>query len=130
MTPDSTAPQDMTDEQLIEAIAREVMGWEFRSDKGHECWYNGYFESKRVAGRMLYRVTADKRWNPLTDWNHTMEVVQHFKNSLFSKRVRFTDALSEQKKTQDGHCYAWPDAFVHLTQRDICVAALSAVRSL
>ena len=56
--------QALTDEQLIEKVAVEVMGWE----KDPKAQYdNGLFKKPGRKGPCL-------RFNPLHDWNHTMEV--------------------------------------------------------
>src|SRR4051794_28777196 len=73
MTP-TPSINGMTDQQLIEAVATEVMGWhrkpwDWRQDGDTFKWAN---ENDWID--------ASGMWNPLTDWNHTMEVVQRMRD--------------------------------------------------
>jgi hypothetical protein len=56
MTPETT--DGLSDAELIERVGREVMGWRGLPD----CWVYQPALPKKI------------RWNPLTDWNATMEV--------------------------------------------------------
>lgn len=59
--------QKLSDEELISRIAVEVMGWERIADFwGH---YHTLPDNQN-------EICAEAGWNPLTDWNHTMEVVK------------------------------------------------------
>jgi len=57
----------LSDQEKVEWLAVEVMGWEkanYESDG--LCYYR--------VGNKEYGV-AELTWNPLKDWNHTMQVV-------------------------------------------------------
>ncbi len=90
MTTDNTS-QALTDKQIIARLATEVMGWCVSGD------------GKRVM-RDLDDMWNDEPfdWNPLTDWNHTVQVLQR----MNKKRIPDIDFKS-------------PDA-----QQRICMAAL------
>src|SRR3990167_9622386 len=49
----------LTDEQIVERLATEVMGWKLRNEPEHKKWYKHMVESGRKKDL----------WNPLTDWN-------------------------------------------------------------
>jgi hypothetical protein len=67
MTPPSTPPAQLTDEQLIEKVAVAVMGWHMEPDLYGEMYW---VKSGVRDGIPVHR------WNPLADWNHTMQVVE------------------------------------------------------
>lgn len=63
--------EDLTDEQLTERVAVEVMHW--NPQQSSDGWDSGkkphtWFDPVLMIQRPMYK------WNPLTDWNHTMEV--------------------------------------------------------
>ena len=60
----------MTDEELIEAIATEVMGWEHGIKNQPDTYYEGFWfkDSKRIIHK--------ETWQPLTDANHRDMVVE------------------------------------------------------
>lgn len=58
--PESSTPA-ATDQQIVERLAVEVMGWETGTYEGEDRWYDfAVFGSKGTPFD----------WNPLTDWNH------------------------------------------------------------
>jgi hypothetical protein len=117
--------QALTDEQLIEKVAVEVMGFERR----HGGW-NRKGEWVNDAG-----------FSPLTDWNHTMEVVEKVRKQgsrfdLFINQDAFIIEL--RKVPQRGsrlpvirtNCFEYPgdrDKGESSPQRPICLAALLAL---
>lgn len=133
-------PEAMSDEQLIEAVAVEVMGWTMQ-DRGEkdmplEVWV-GYKVSKSDKS-MRSEIKYDcNQWNPLTDWNATMEVRQkmHELGREFNWRSDVTHHRREHE-IQFSWCYGFDHESPHTLieakdpQRAICLAALHAVRSL
>ena len=105
--------QRLSDSELIEKVATDVMTW--RKDLFLELPYGLWTDQNGLSKAH----TSD--WNPLTDWNHTMEVVDKFPAFAFealykgSYHVRF----SPDERWRDIH-----DASA---QRAICLAALLAV---
>lgn len=68
------------------------------------------------------------------DWEHEIEdawrLVEEMSNAKFSKRDRFTKALTEaisQRYRPVGASWSldWPDAFLRVTPRDIAIAWLA-----
>lgn len=98
-----STPSDITDEQLIERVAVEVMGWEVIPHG------EGYEQLPPVVKDHAGYVST--QWNPLTDWNHTMEVVEKI-NRVHAIKLKF-----------------WLDHgdTMHGLQRELCLAALKAV---
>lgn len=138
--------QALADDQLIEKVAHEVMGWEKKPltfplmgvekcDKTGEdviYWYEGekfkHAVSKYYCHGELddsYDV-IDERFRPLTDWNHTMEVVKE----LCGRRFKFTmyfdvvgvSVVAEDQKELAKSGFAKGSS----PQRAICLAALLA----
>jgi len=65
-----TEPSKMTDAELVRAVAERVMRWRvFTPDKAE--WGNWY------AGGVRFCKSDDteSEWQPLTNWNDTMEIV-------------------------------------------------------
>lgn len=74
--------QALPDEKLIEKVAIEVMGWY----KEHSHYALGVWNWEKAGNPVC--VATDNRpmmgkqvWDPLTDWNHTMEVVEKMQTS-------------------------------------------------
>jgi hypothetical protein len=66
-------PSALTDEQIVERLATELMGWKLEVDQ----WGNRDF--CRPFNKIYERIPST-RWNPLTDWNYTMEVVEKLRS--------------------------------------------------
>ena len=131
MTNDTTTPA-LTDEQIIERLAVEVMGWHKDvRDSGRSMWVNsenygmGYTENylNKGSGSM------DFAWNPLTDWNHTMEVVVQL------RKLDLPSGCIHIRAIQNG---AWEVRFKTTVKgrvsnkslaRAVCLAALAAATS-
>lgn len=56
--------QALSDDELIERLAVEVMGWKKGTWKTRDRWPDFIATDSKLK----------RHWNPLTDWNHTMEV--------------------------------------------------------
>jgi len=85
----------LSDEELIEAVADKVMGWEKTECKSSEfAWVTGYTDQLKekydcyciVPFEMDFRVHARSDWNPLENWNDTMQVVE----KMQSEYIDFT----------------------------------------
>jgi len=118
----------MTDEELVREIAQKVMGWTRQhasaSDKGNGYWIgNDAFE---IIGQNMYRITGD--WNPLTNANHTMMVVERMRELGFNFKVW---AYHDWKGIEVGFSkYRYPnltksESFGHA----VCLASLKAVEN-
>jgi len=71
----------MTDEELIKAVAEKVMGWEFypgETNRIPDYWYD------QNASRDYRFVMPTSDWNPLTNANHTMMVVERMRELGFN----------------------------------------------
>ena len=110
--------QALTDEQLIEKVATKVMGWmSFETYTGkRQCW------AKPNTDATVFK----DEWNPLADWNHTMEVVMHLHEStafhLFSFKRSWWQAQFGDDHDGDAPVYILDQN----PQRAICLAALLA----
>lgn len=77
--------QALPDDQLIEKVAVEVMGWKERSKfnsaggQDRSWWKDGEWVCNK-DGEWVCNA-GKHHWNPLTDWNHTMEVVEKMKHA-------------------------------------------------
>lgn len=111
MTPESI--DGLTDEQLIERCATEVMEWTRLEDDSCEppleSWYSHTLSKSGKTVRKELVIDCNL-WNPLTDWNHTMEVVAKI-NRWPLERLGGWVLHSLREKNQ----------------RAICLAALKAV---
>ena len=110
-------------------MAVEVMEWKQNTERWPD--YSGEMSDvwKDDAGQQY---VIKHKWNPLTDWNHTMEVVQKMENNGW--QFWMTTFHSDT-----GHMYLTKVVFGKDEQesnienldkqRAICLAALTAVRS-
>jgi hypothetical protein len=110
MAADTPDTDGLNDEQLTERVAVEVMGWEKQKSMLPMWWMK---DGESIA--------FIRDWNPLTNWNHTMEVAEK------SKLVFSIWYGSNGTKNFAVNGRSWDDS-VSL-QRAICLAALQAVRS-
>lgn len=116
--------QALSDAELIERLAIEVMGWKkwYWDEPAHgRAW--GWVSAKHYEShRDKRKCDAYPGWNPVgdyeylgtsvkADWNHTMEVVKQCDKKGF---VRETDLIAFQR------------AISFRDQRAICLAALLA----
>lgn len=125
----------MSDKQIIERLATEVMGWTLRSAKdlpkdhpGLKLWGEEAKFPDDERGRSLGSAYALhlKRggWNPLKDWNHTMQVKERL---CFELRMEdaFTFALQKRVMPKGSYCTTdWALMVLATSQRDFCLAAL------
>lgn len=123
--------RQLTDDALIEAVATRVMGWKETVDSCCPedkciCWDNHTLKTCCDLCSKDERF-AMKTWNPLTDWNHTMEVVLHTKTE--KTEFFFCDGSPHLKDK-------WYAEFIEggiasaydvNPQRAICLAALLAI---
>lgn len=111
----------LSDEQLIEKVAVEVMGWaRIPMEFGKMKWCLPPSVQERMLPEHRVPVILSVAWNPLTDWNHTMELV---------KRMRKPVTI----EIHEGACRVFRGADLSIfdtnQQRAICLAALHAVSS-
>jgi hypothetical protein len=130
-----TNPQQFTDEHLIEKVAREVMGFPSTGGMVSYCCYGqtkvigpstlqGHPRQCLVCGNECKLWKRSKRWNPLTDWNHTMEVVERMETQWHAHwRLSDSGAAFEVMSTPY-------QTRSRRLQRAICLAALRAVGAL
>lgn len=123
----------MTDDQLRDAVAVEVMGWEWSDDQStedHPCRL--YF----TRGRSDVIHIKATNWNPLTDWNHTMEVRDRLRSLGWWMELENECCIGcegcilhhdpdEDEPTKEDISVRHEEN----PRRAICLAALQAVRS-
>lgn len=131
-----TSHEDLTDEQIIERVAVEVMQWhpdgKMWKENAEPHYVRGHTED------VCYDGDEYKAWNPLTDWNHTMEVVEKLRAEGWAFNYGASGgeqgrgfSLWGMEKT-GGYFPSDPGTITVVKesgQRAILLAALQAVRS-
>lgn len=123
----------MTDEQLIEAVAVKVMGWCWHkynnaSDGKYETFYGICCICKHgVAKRDQHN---QETWNPFTNWNDTMQIVDKMQWISMSRGKAYNwhvEIRHYKKYTADG--FITIEVRDNSLQKAICLAALQALSS-
>lgn len=125
--------QALTDEELISRIAVEVMGWK-KVTRPTQSGYGTYEGWDRGHGSYIHPC---REWRPLTDWNHTMEVVEKVKYGkkfgfiLDGNDIEWSATFFEPQEQDDGP--VWHEDIEHgwsddNPQRAILYAALLALQ--
>ena len=120
--------QAMTDEELTEVCATVVMEWRKDNnfdDEAVSYWTDGWIAKENVGD-----------WTPLTDWNHTMQVVEKMQEGKEYHNLYWN-------KTENGYrCFVilhgvgifQRDRDINVTdssaQRAICIAAILASQAI
>jgi len=114
----------LSDDAIIEKVAVEVMGWRTRKSKTCKWCIIFQAEDDELGYCKLCRLPSCY-WNPLTDWNHTMEVVARLKK----KGIDFAFASYELEPPYTATFNISRDSLVSDAnpRRAICFAALRAV---
>ena len=100
--------QKMTDSQINEAIATEVMGW--------NVLVGDYMDWYRKDRRFMQPVDS---WNPTQDLNQCYEAEEKIiENNLQKKYLKMLESM----------CFLTTFGMVHATARQRCEAMLAAVR--
>jgi hypothetical protein len=104
----------MTDQELIEAVATKVMGWHReKSVSGIECYYNSDHD-------FMYALRTGKVFNPLTDANHWLMVVEKIKD-IFNINIGYVKGVWR---------FNWNNYSISHKSigHAVCLAALEAVK--
>ena len=123
--------QRLTDDQLIEKVAVEAMGWHVANDP--RCGACKDWVNRVGVWQAHERIGCDDpgdRWNPLTDWNHTIEVVERIESLGFEWRIDARPGLQRGCRIAPTGEFNTPRVqFVanDSGQRAICLAALLAL---
>lgn len=135
--PSTTAQPELSDEEIVERLAVEVMEWGGHSYywvvHAHVRWCNkcaGPQHSCPDADRFEW--PSKKFWNPLVDWNDTMQVVEKLESHGWSWNQSFL-ADSKERWCEFFSFSMAPDEFRGPSEnprRAICLAALNAVSAL
>lgn len=104
--------QQLTDEQLIEKVATEVMGW--RVIPQPEGWTDLVL-IEQSDGHIT------QHWNPLTNWNDTMKVVEQVRRNEMDFEIWISAGWSVRIMQGSSTNY---DARDSHGQRAILIAAL------
>ena len=133
----------LADNELIEEVAMKGMGWE----KKPYTWKftnEGVVESYKRCGSQVHmghnfewyggeEFAWNSEWNPLTDWNHTMQVVEKIRQKTGCFTLCFATLGSFRTEHENkwachfkegGEC-----SFDNNPQRAILLAALLAISS-
>lgn len=73
--------QALSNEELVEKVAVEVMAWEKRKSRDPRYPFHWGLP---LSDQEEWTFTAEDQWNPLKDWNHTMEVVERMQGHGYS----------------------------------------------
>lgn len=102
-----TPQPDITDSELIEALAIEVMGWEKYDSSG-----------------------ANEPWNPLTDWNHWRQVEEKIMKDP-AQWKSFMKALESNGAIWECHeQWSYSRLYASCDLRTRAIALLTAIDSL
>ena len=107
MTNESKAPAEMSDTELVKAVAVEVMDWELTE----------VHDQNFISGETrTWLMKGDTHWNPLTSWDAWRQV---------EEKILSIPALYHVYLDQ------WEDLcdYIESDLRTRCVAALQAIRS-
>jgi hypothetical protein len=114
----------MTDQELIDAVAIEVMdGKHFRSRHPYMPWYWRF----TINGK-----TEDyEDWNPLTNDDHLIMVIEKMKEKWFEVSLHFTRQISSCTIHKVGYPVPMDTWYAEHKSigRAVCLAALEAVRN-
>jgi hypothetical protein len=115
-----------TDTEIIELLAREVMGWVADDPT---CWKDSF--GKIVAGRDGWSVDGVLPWNPLESiadaWMIVEKMADHHKDSF--RLHSFGGKESQANFKFGGSSVIGTYTKADTAPRAICLAALSAIRS-
>jgi len=109
--------QRLSDEQLIEKVAVEVMGWTItgRLSDGTVMWNRG--ENRKKGERKHIG-----SWNPLASWEHTMEMVEEVRARGLPVKMHFAPVADKVT------CSIRGNTLLEIRmQRAICIAAILAL---
>ena len=116
----------MTDNELIEAVAKEIMQWHLDKQKAY---LPGVWRDKN--GMWQGRESGEDMFNPLTDMNHMMMVVERMRiNYLMAIKI-WSYAVGDYIVTFccDAETSPKPYSAQHKSLgHAVCLAALEAVR--
>lgn len=114
----------LTDEEIVTRCATEVMGWRLELCTTNDVPFppHKYYAWHNEDAEELH---SKERWNPLADWNHTMEVTEKMRKDGFYFRFMYAGFRP------DVFCAAFGKGFIsdRSFNRAICLAALRAVSS-
>ena len=133
---DNPPTASATDQEIVEALATQVMGWEidkylFEQTNGNSLW-------KMKDG---HAIGHEYKWNPLTDWNHTWEIIEAMKQRKCCILLEWQKVVDWNVAILPNHVMAGllakndgkvpEEAYMHEgddgLQKTICLAALSTI---
>ncbi|AKF92658.1 hypothetical protein NW801_13620 [Brevibacillus laterosporus] len=113
----------MTEQQIIETLATEVMGWVIQDDyRDHLNPRKIYFDE--INSKWIGYV---EDWNPLEDLNHAFEVVEKLRGSISILVESFPDGYEGLARKEFGDCRVLAEISAKTPQEAICKAAMEAV---
>lgn len=124
----------MTDQELIERVAKEVMGWEPTPNDGRMWMQN----SKVVYWRKPWPNSGDDQWNPLEHIDYMDMVLERMRELRFPAFATYSDEWSKKTAAywsysddmQDSHGNVDIDGTdITATFRALLLAALREVES-
>lgn len=125
------APEEMSDAELVEAVAVEVMEWR-RGQKrlGRYTWIKKGPDGRWPMPNGQWMTVVSAKWNPLSNWNDTMMVVERA-----SQKHQFTLGNNYEhgwfarfSRPTMWHCKEFEEIGQN-PKRAILIAALLAIRS-
>ena len=120
----------MTDAELVEAVAREVMGWERKATRTRPAG-SGYVSWVDSAGREMHRANGPNAWPPRTDANARDEVVERMASQDWRCTMARTRGGYLAQFFRPAHAAPpmWEQDAVDSLGRAVLEAALEAVRA-
>ncbi len=121
------SPQDklsaLSDQELIERVAFEVMGW----DQGSNAWISREPEASAPGGYPNHEVFHQvKDWDPLRNWNHTMELVDRLASLGFCCSIQVSNPKPDRFMCWNAEA-KMADCRDENLRKAICLTALQAV---
>jgi hypothetical protein len=111
----------LTDDQIIEKVAMEVMGWKKKSD---EYWIDAKRNVMYPIKDILWHGDGlEEGWNPLTSWDHWRQVEEKLLDGPWELFVTELVPACSVDTDWAMHAYAATDL------RSRCLAAIEAVAS-
>lgn len=130
-----TTTSALTDEQIVERLANEVMAWHKDvRDSGRSMWVNadnygmGYTESYFNQASC----SMDFAWNPLTNWNHWRDVELKVMEDekLWAEFSLVIDSYSTGYMKRSDGSLTFNNKYMEADLRTRCLALLAALDSL
>lgn len=120
---------EFSDGRLSKLVAEKIMGWTIKNPPYTHWEKDGVYKANCITSDCVDCGTDFEPWNPAVDWNEAMQVRDHVHQEyIFSERMKFNEILQHLVTPKNlllmGNLVSWPDGWMLIKPRDICIAAL------